>query len=667
MRAIIAGGRGFIGHNLTQRLLGQGWKVHVIDNLSTGSNPKQAGATYDEENVVNVEFMKHRVAEFKPNVIFHEAAIPRVSYSVKNPYQTTVDNVLGTVSVLESVRVYTANCKIIVASSSSVYGDADELPTRETCIPNPCSPYALQKLQLEGWCHMYANLYGLDICCLRYFNCYDEETDILTYDGFKRFKDITFEDKIATLNPVNRNIEYYKPIDIQKHNYDGDMVHFEGKKIDLFVTPEHQILTTDRDGDTLLFRSAKELLDSNEYKSYFAQNCSWRGVEILNEIIPEVRNEEENSRLRPENAKKEIPMMKWVKFLGWFLSEGSAFSGKSSSYGKEHKYCRITITQKDEKTIQEIHKLVSEIGFNSNIVKHTTDCYEVQIHSKQLFKHLKIFQHNKHIPRHILNLPIKYLVLLHETLMRGDGTKSKPIYTTKYQSFASDFQELLLKLGWYGRCRKEYSERFDCHVYRIYKHQRSIIAFGSKGKGIYASKKHYMGKVYDVTVPNHIIYVRRNGFCCWSGNCFGKHSLFGGPYSTVLSAWLYSLFVDQSVRPFLEGDGTQTRDFCCVDNVVSANLLAAQSSIKFKGHVFNIAQGESHSLIYVKELLEKISGKSLNLEMRAPRKGDVKNTLANIDHARRILGYNPDTNFDNQVEVMANWYKESYPNANSVA
>lgn len=144
-------------------------------------------------------------------------------------------------------------------------------------------------------------------------------------------------------------------------------------------------------------------------------------------------------------------------------------------------------------------------------------------------------------------------------------------------------------------------------------------------------------------------------------NVFGPHALFGGAYSTVLSAWMYHLYVDPTYKPFLEDDGTQTRDFCFVDNVVQANVLAATRQQKFTGEAFNIAQGQSVSLLECKDLLERLSGKILNLELRPPRVGDVKHTLADISRAQAELKYQPTTDFEEQVRQMTEWYKTHYP------
>jgi nucleoside-diphosphate-sugar epimerase len=143
-------------------------------------------------------------------------------------------------------------------------------------------------------------------------------------------------------------------------------------------------------------------------------------------------------------------------------------------------------------------------------------------------------------------------------------------------------------------------------------------------------------------------------------NVFGPHALYGGAYSTVLAGWLYSLYVDQDVKPFLEGDGHQTRDFCYVGNVVDANLQAAFHEKGFSGQAFNVAQGQSHSLLDCKSLLEQISGKKLDLEMRPERKGDVRHTLADISLAQEVFNYTPWNDFEEQVSKMARWYEHDY-------
>jgi nucleoside-diphosphate-sugar epimerase len=108
---------------------------------------------------------------------------------------------------------------------------------------------------------------------------------------------------------------------------------------------------------------------------------------------------------------------------------------------------------------------------------------------------------------------------------------------------------------------------------------------------------------------------------------------------------------------FLEGDGKQSRDFCYVDNVVDANILAMQSKKKFGGEVFNIAHGERTNLLEVKKLIEKYSGKKIELERRKPRLGDVRHTHADVSKAKKGFGFKPKVNFDEGLRKTVEWWK----------
>jgi len=104
------------------------------------------------------------------DVIFHQAAVPRVLYSVENPKETTDVNILKSTALLEACK--DTSTRFVFASSSSVYGGADQLPTPESTPKNPKSPYAWQKSSFEDLIGIFCDLYGTDIVCLRYFNVF---------------------------------------------------------------------------------------------------------------------------------------------------------------------------------------------------------------------------------------------------------------------------------------------------------------------------------------------------------------------------------------------------------------------------------------------------------------------------------------------------------------
>ncbi len=141
-------------------------------------------------------------------------------------------------------------------------------------------------------------------------------------------------------------------------------------------------------------------------------------------------------------------------------------------------------------------------------------------------------------------------------------------------------------------------------------------------------------------------------------NVYGPGQYGDSAYSTVVSAWLESLYFPKNKKAFIEGDGKQSRDFCYVDNVVLANMFAMKSSKKLNGEVFNVAHGERTTVNQVKKLIEKYSGKKISLEKRAPRKGDVKHTHADISKIKRMLGYKPVVNFEEGLVRTIKWFEE---------
>ncbi len=173
MKVIVTGGAGFIGSNLVDKLIEKGHDVTVIDNLSTGKreniNPKSNFLEIDLATTQQEELDK---AMSGVDYVFHLAAKARVQPSIADPLGFNDHNVTATLKLLESARKAKTVKRFIFSSSSSVYGQRDTLPFEENMIPNPISPYALQKLVGEQYCRLYSQVYGLDTVCLRYFNVY---------------------------------------------------------------------------------------------------------------------------------------------------------------------------------------------------------------------------------------------------------------------------------------------------------------------------------------------------------------------------------------------------------------------------------------------------------------------------------------------------------------
>ena len=143
-------------------------------------------------------------------------------------------------------------------------------------------------------------------------------------------------------------------------------------------------------------------------------------------------------------------------------------------------------------------------------------------------------------------------------------------------------------------------------------------------------------------------------------NVFGPVGRFGGAYSTVVPAWFHHLFGNPSYKPYLEGDGSQSRDFCFIDDVVCANVAAATRKRGFTAEALNIGRGRAHTLLEVKTAIEQVVGKELALERRPSRIGDVPHTLADISAARTELGFNPGSDFQAELASTADWHRRTF-------
>ncbi len=178
MRYLVTGGAGFIGSNIVTELLQRGEQVRVLDNFSSGYLSNLESVQSDIEIIdgdVRDYWTVHE-AVAGCDYILHQAALPSVPRSVNNPLTSNDVNINGTLNVLECARK--ANIKkVVLASSSSIYGDSAILPKEESMTPNPLSPYAITKLTGEYYLKVFWELYRLPTVALRYFNIFGPRQD----------------------------------------------------------------------------------------------------------------------------------------------------------------------------------------------------------------------------------------------------------------------------------------------------------------------------------------------------------------------------------------------------------------------------------------------------------------------------------------------------------
>lgn len=357
------------------------------------------------------------------------------------------------------------------------------------------------------------------------YDCFDEETEILTQNGWRLFKDLQNDDKVGTLNSQGI-FEWQTPTSRMVYDYDGEMYCVENSSMNFCVTPNHRFYVRSSKG----VYKFKRIDDATIVHDSIPAQCKWIG--------------ESPDTILGYDSKE------FMCFLGLYLSEGSTFSN--------HKCYRVIISQTKPSVRSEIKRILDSMG-----LRYCEHKDGFSIENKQLYEYCSSLgkQNKRFIPTDILNLSKEHLHLLFEYLVLGDGHRCDTYiaYYSTSKRLVDQVQEIIIKLGLSGNIRVKHSKGYTSTI-----RERPITAQSdlyeirvrfSKFKRLQgaASKKylftrHYNGKIYCVSVPNQVIKVRRKGFEMWSGN-----SLMGtNPRGVVFSEYaLQDPRAYQYIRPIL--------------------------------------------------------------------------------------------------------------------
>src|SRR4051794_35177426 len=181
MRVLVTGGGGFIGSHLVDHFLAAGHQVRVLDNFATGRRENLLHVMGDIELVEGDMQSYERVhnSVVGCEAVLHQAALPSVPRSVADPLTSNASNVTGTLNVLLAARDAGVR-RVVLASSSSVYGSNETMPKTDDLPTAPISPYAVTKLGGEGYPRSFPHLYGLESVAFRYFNIFGPRQDPLS-------------------------------------------------------------------------------------------------------------------------------------------------------------------------------------------------------------------------------------------------------------------------------------------------------------------------------------------------------------------------------------------------------------------------------------------------------------------------------------------------------
>jgi len=342
-------------------------------------------------------------------------------------------------------------------------------------------------------------------------HCVDEETEILTNDGWKFFKDLNKTEQVMTVNLKTKKYEWQKPIDYIVQDYEGWMIEGKNHNINFKVTPNHKMIVSDQKGQYRLTEFSGIRAGDRIPRVY-----EWDGEKLATFDAPY------------KGWYEELPMKDWVAFVGIYIAEGHARKDKSGGYS-------IEIAQEgvDKKT--KIRELLNRLLFTFKERGHGFYIYDRDLCNWLIYNIGK--KQDKHIPKALKELSPKLLSELFEWMCLGDGNSSKTKlrgkvytkqhYTTYSKVLADDIQEIVLKMGknlsiHYRQSRttfdKKQNKTYHC------KPQYELVVCNSKTVNGFQSKTHkfhntwYKGKVYCVSSPNKTMVTRRGQHTVNTGN-----------------------------------------------------------------------------------------------------------------------------------------------------
>lgn len=340
------------------------------------------------------------------------------------------------------------------------------------------------------------------------YHCFSHDTEVMTEQGWMTIQEIV-ENKlpvlVASLDRESGNVEYQLPTKYLSYDYEGEMVHINGK-VDTLVTPNHRIFWRPRKiGRNVpiedhLTGFSFERADSLKYEFELKRDFGiYTGDEVGEFILPEYSNQ-------VHKKAKKLNMDDWLEFFGYYITEGS------------HTAYSTNLHQKPGDIANKMEQVLGRLKFDySTYNRRDRGTLAFAVHDVQLSNYLHQFglAREKFIPAPLKQLSKRQLRILFTAMMDGDGsqgTNQSSYYCSASRRLATDFQEIAIKLGYVTTLSK--------HVDGYY-----YVSLGTERKTPRTSTEYietipYHGKVYCLTVPNGLLYVQRNGKPSWQGNSY---------------------------------------------------------------------------------------------------------------------------------------------------
>lgn len=349
--------------------------------------------------------------------------------------------------------------------------------------------------------------------------CYDDQTEILTENGWTLFSQLRQGDKVATLEE-GRYLRFRQPLRIIQAPYDGSLYSIRTSTVDLRVTLDHNMYVRDRypESDFRLIPARQIIGKDVEYKL----NAEWEGAEQASFCISAIDQRADRARSHGSLA-REVPMDSWLEFFGYWISTGDVNTRDDSV---DLRTCDAGLAQRFMQVIQELGEIPRSYPSEQDI--------HVQFRSPLISRYLAPLgcAHERHIPRPFFQLSKRQLKILCRALLAGAGDEGQEQrFWTSSARLKDDFQELLLRVGYVGICREQQpvghlpsgtgDPSWMVEVWKVpFTSSIPVDQNNQPSKRTEVCEEiiPYQGMVFCVQVPEGIVYVRRNGKAVWCGN-----------------------------------------------------------------------------------------------------------------------------------------------------
>lgn len=381
--------------------------------------------------------------------------------------------------------------------------------------------------------------------------CHDSMTEVMSRRGWIRFADIREDDELLTMDVVTKAAYFEKPLAVTQSYRCGEMRSVSGRSLDMLVTPNHRMLSYDKNGAPKI----AEIQQWDSTPKYIETSVSLDSADIEWFDIPTVRG------MRKTWPGRRVRMDDWLEFLGWYLSEGHLCFVRGRPYV-------VGITQSDDQARAEIADVCSRIGFNPSVgYKATTP--QLLISSGQLASMLLEYGRGckvKRVPEYVLGCSQRQLRLFLDTYLRGDGHRrpgGRSVIYTSSSAMADGLHAAAILAGY----RSSVTVRKISGVKKSWRDGHvgvsscdSFTVSIMRGRNMrvkpamHVSSMPYSGMVYCAQMrTSDVLFTRRNGHCAWSGNSVVDKMFYDNAKKQaryilslsnprVLSGWFYEGF-----------------------------------------------------------------------------------------------------------------------------